>query len=32
MTAARLMVAHAQQIGLGNADAERIDLVEAKMG
>jgi hypothetical protein len=32
MTAARLMVAHAQQIGLGNADADRIDLVEAKMG
>jgi hypothetical protein len=32
MTAARLMVAHAQQIGLGNADAERIDLVEAKLG
>jgi hypothetical protein len=32
MTAARLMVAHAQQIGLGNADAERIDVVEAKLG
>jgi len=32
MTAARLMVAYAQEIGLGNADADRIDLVEAKMG
>jgi hypothetical protein len=32
MTAAREMVAYAQQIGLGNADAGRIDLVEAKMG
>jgi hypothetical protein len=32
MTAAQLMLAHAQEIGLGNADAERIDLVEAKMG
>ncbi|MCX5684841.1 MAG: DUF362 domain-containing protein, partial [Planctomycetota bacterium] len=32
MTAARHMVAHAQQIGLGNADADRIDLVEAKLG
>jgi hypothetical protein len=32
MTAARLMLAHAQEIGLGNADADRIDLVEAKMG
>jgi hypothetical protein len=32
MTAARLMVAHAQKIGLGNADPARIDLVEIKMG
>ena len=32
MTAARLMMAHAQEIGLGNADPARIDLVEAKMG
>jgi len=32
MTAAQLMAAHAQEIGLGNADADRIDLVEAKMG
>jgi len=32
MTAAQLMLAHAQEIGLGNADADRIDLVEAKMG
>jgi hypothetical protein len=32
MTAARAMMAYAQAIGLGNADAERIDLVEAKMG
>jgi hypothetical protein len=32
MTAARLMVAHAQKIGLGQADPARIDLVEIKMG
>ena len=32
MTAARQMIAWAQHIGLGNADPERIDLVEAKMG
>ncbi|MBM4019994.1 MAG: DUF362 domain-containing protein [Planctomycetes bacterium] len=32
MAAARLMLAHAQEIGLGNADADRIDVVEAKMG
>jgi hypothetical protein len=32
MTAAQLMMAYAQKIGLGNADADRIDLVEAKMG
>jgi hypothetical protein len=32
MAAAQLMMAHAQKIGLGNADADRIDLVEAKMG
>ena len=32
MTAARLMLAHAQEIGLGNAAPDRIDLVEAKMG
>ena len=32
MTAARLMLAHAQEIGLGNATPDRIDLVEAKMG
>jgi hypothetical protein len=32
MTAARLMLAHAQEIGLGNAASDRIDLIEAKMG
>jgi len=32
MTAARQMVAYGQQIGLGNADPDRIDLVEAQMG
>jgi hypothetical protein len=32
MMAARLMLAHAQEIGLGNAAPDRIDLVEAKMG
>jgi hypothetical protein len=32
MTAARLMLAHAQEIGLGHAAPDRIDLVEAKMG
>lgn len=32
MTAARHLVAHAQKIGLGAADPDRIDLVEAKMG
>jgi uncharacterized protein (DUF362 family) len=32
MTAARLMLAHAQEISLGNAAPDRIDLVEAKMG
>jgi hypothetical protein len=32
MTAAQLMMAYAQKIGLGNTDADRIDLVEAKMG
>ena len=30
--AAQLMVAHAQEIGLGNADPDRIDLVETKFG
>jgi hypothetical protein len=32
MSAARLMMAHAQSIGLGNADPGRIDLVEIKLG
>jgi uncharacterized protein (DUF362 family) len=32
MTAAREMLAFAQKIGLGAADPDRIDLVEAKMG
>jgi hypothetical protein len=32
LEAARLMMAHAQKIGLGNADADRIDLVEVKLG
>ncbi len=32
MTAARLMLDHAQKLGLGAADADRIDLVEIKMG
>jgi hypothetical protein len=31
MTAARLMLAHAQMIGLGSAAADRIDIVEIKM-
>jgi len=32
MTAARQMVAYGQAIGLGNADPDRIDLVEVDMG
>ncbi len=32
LTAAREMVAWGQQIGLGNADADRIDLVEVDLG
>jgi hypothetical protein len=32
MTAAQFMLAHAQEIGLGNADPDRIDLVETKLG
>jgi hypothetical protein len=31
MTAARLMMAYAQSIGLGNADPDRIDLIRADM-
>ena len=32
LTAARLMLAHAQAIGLGAADADRIDVVQATLG
>ena len=32
MAAARLMMAHAQGIGLGNADPDRVELVEVKLG
>jgi hypothetical protein len=32
MTAARAMLSYAQEIGLGNADPDRVDLIEAKMG